>query len=212
MQPTENCDTVATTSLVLRNMIRPMNMLFILVPSPSHAPGLKTGFALLPSELVEPICNLKGNHDFGSSNLAQHILCRLIESGAYTQHVQTLRNVYRIKCEAMLNALRQEFLDWPDVTWTNPAGGLYVWVRFPEELDAGPNGTIVPKALQEGVLYVPGEFGHVPDAHGTIPRNEARLSFGVSSPDQIAEGIRRLRAACRGLETARIAKKQFANT
>jgi len=172
------------------------------------APGLKTGYALLPSDLVAPICNLKGNHDFGSSNLAQHILCRLIENGTYTKHVCSLRDVYRIKCNSMLNALRQEFLDWPDVTWTTPAGGLYVWVRFPEELNAGPNGPIVPRALQEGVLYVPGEFGHVPDAHGAIPRNEARLSFGVSSPDQIAEGVRRLRAACRGLEVERIAKQQ----
>jgi len=164
------------------------------------APGLKTGFALLPRELVKPICHLKGNHDFGSSNFAQHILARLIENGAYARHVQQLRGVYWLKASAMLRSLEKEFADWPEVRWTHPRGGLYVWLSFPPEFDAGDRGPLVERALAEGVLYVPGEFGHVPDEFGVIPRNEVRLSFGVSSPEQITEGIRRLRKACRGLE------------
>jgi 2-aminoadipate transaminase len=164
------------------------------------APGLKTGYALLPRELVAPMCHLKGNHDFGSSNLAQHILSRLIESGAYARHVQALRGVYRTKSQAMLRSLEREFADWKEVTWTHPRGGLYVWLRFPAGFDAGDKGPLVNRALAEGVLYVPGEFGHVPDDAGHLPKNEVRLSFGVSTPEQIAEGIRRLRKACRGLE------------
>jgi 2-aminoadipate transaminase len=50
------------------------------------------------------------------------------------------------------------------------------------------------------VLYVPGEFGHVPDEFGALPRNEARLSFGVADEGQVADGVRRLRKACRGIE------------
>jgi len=167
------------------------------------APGLKTGFAIVPRELVAPICHLKGNHDFGSSNLAQHILSRLIENGAYARHVLSLREVYRKKAQAMLRSLEQEFADWPEVRWTHPRGGLYVWLSFPADFDAGDHGPLVERALAEGVLYVPGQFGHVPDEFGNIPKNEVRLSFGVSSPEQIAEGIRRLRKACRGLEKQR---------
>jgi 2-aminoadipate transaminase len=173
------------------------------------APGLKTGYAILPRELVSTLCHLKGNHDFGSSNLAQHILSRLIESGAYARHVQTLRGVYWLKANAMLRSLEKEFADWPEVRWTHPRGGLYVWLSFPPEFDAGDKGPLVDRALAEGVLYVPGEFGHVPDEFGNIPKNEVRLSFGVSSPEQVTEGIRRLRKACRGLEKSenRSAKK-----
>jgi DNA-binding transcriptional MocR family regulator len=40
----------------------------------------------------------------------------------------------------------------------------------------------------------------VPDANGQLKKNEARLSFGVADEAQIAEGIKRLRQACRGLE------------
>ena len=164
------------------------------------APGLKTGYALLPKDLVEPILNLKGNHDFGSANLGQHIINRLMETGAYHRHLVALRGVYRAKRDLMLQVIEEEFGDLPGATWTVPAGGLYVWLTLPPHIDTGPAGSLVPAALEAGVLYVPGEFGHVPDENGRVPRNEARLSFGVARPDQITEGIRRLRHACRGLE------------
>ena len=44
------------------------------------APGLKTGYALMPPELIEPLVRLKGNHDFGSNNLSQHIICKLLKT------------------------------------------------------------------------------------------------------------------------------------
>jgi 2-aminoadipate transaminase len=69
-------------------------------------------------------------------------------------------------------------------------------------VDAGPAGPLVPAALEAGVLYVPGEFGHVADEAGVLPRNECRLSFGVADPDRVREGIRRLRTAYRTLERA----------
>src|SRR5947208_1429077 len=95
----------------------------------------------------------------------------------------------------MLRALGAEFGGVPGVRWTQPGGGLYVWLTFPDGFDAGPGGPLVRAALDAGVLYVPGEFGHVPDGAGRVPRNEARLSFGVADPAAIAEGVRRLRAA-----------------
>ena len=165
------------------------------------APGLKTGYSILPKDLVAPICNLKGNHDFGSTNLAQHIIHSMIATGAYAKHVEKLRGVYRAKKDAMLKAIETEFADWPEVTWTKPNGGLYVWMTFPPHINTGKTGPLVERALAAGVLYVPGEYGHVPDQFGNVPTNEARLSFGVADAEKVAEGIRRLRKACRGLET-----------
>jgi 2-aminoadipate transaminase len=158
------------------------------------APGLKTGYGLLPRDLVGPLLRLKGAHDFGSNNLAQYLIDRLLETGAYHSHVRDLAGVYRAKRDVMLAALEREFGDWPEVSWTHPAGGLYVWLRFPAEIETGPSGALMEAALREGVLYVPGEFGHV-DEPGPTPTCEARLSFGVAAPEQLAEGIRRLRRA-----------------
>ena len=57
------------------------------------APGLKTGYALLPRDLVAPLLRLKGGHDFGSCNLSQCLIDRLLASGAYQRHVAELRQV-----------------------------------------------------------------------------------------------------------------------
>ena len=169
------------------------------------APGLKTGYSILPRELVTPICNLKGGHDFGSTNLSQHIISRMIATGDYDKQVQTLQNVYRIKKDAMVAAVESEFADWPAVTFTRPEGGLYVWVTFPPELNVGRGGPLIDRALENGVLYIPGEFGHVPDEFGHVPKNEVRLSFGVAEPAMITEGVRRLRRAGRGARGAECA-------
>lgn len=164
------------------------------------APGLKTGYSIVPSDLVRHICNLKGSHDFGSSNLCQHILNKLLETGAFQRHVEILRNVYRAKRDAMVGALAEQFADWPEVRWTRAAGGFYSWVTFPERIETGRDSELVKRSVREGVLFIPGELAHVPDAKGQMSKNQIRLCFGVEEPASISEGIRRLRRACRGLE------------
>jgi len=162
--------------------------------SKSLAPGLKTGYAILPPDVAEPLLHLKGSHDFGSTNLAQHLIARLIATGAYARHIDVLRGVYQLKRDRMLQAFEHEFADVRGARWTVPAGGLYVWLTL-DGIDTGPNGPLVSVALDAGVLYVPGEFGHVPDDSGRVPTNECRICFGVASPEEIAEGVCRLRRA-----------------
>jgi 2-aminoadipate transaminase len=163
--------------------------------SKSCAPGLKTGYGLLPRDLVAPLLRLKGNHDFGSNNLTQHLLDRLLATGAYDRHVAELCDVYRGKRDVTLGALAEEFRPWPEVRWARPDGGLYVWLSFPGDVDTGPQSRLMRAALREGVLYVPGQFCYESDAGAPIPTHEARLSFGVAAPEQLREGVRRLARA-----------------
>jgi 2-aminoadipate transaminase len=173
------------------------------------APGLKTGYGFLPRELMAPLLRLKGNHDFGSNNFTQHVLNRLIESGAYDRHVAELRQVYRRKRDVTLRALEREFgrpaasngadgaRKVAGVRWTHPRGGMYVWLAFPPDTDTGPNGALMRAALREGVLYVPGQFCYLDNGEHAIPTCEARLCFGVVSVEKIDEAIRRLARAYR---------------
>ncbi len=163
--------------------------------SKSCAPGLKTGYALLPKDLVAPLLRLKGVHDFGSSNLTQQILTRLLASSAYEKHVAELKSIYRNKCETILAALDEAFGDWPEVRWTRPEGGMFVWLAMPDDIDTGPAGELLPASMKEGMLYVPGEFCHVPEAEGKLRRNEMRLCFGVEPENRLREAVRRLRRA-----------------
>lgn len=172
--------------------------------SKPYAPGLKTGYGLLPADLMPPLLRLKGNHDFGSNNLTQHLFDRLLETGAYAQQVEVLRGVYRRKRDVLLQALAAEFGPRGEdnhlgaserMHWTHPAGGLYVWLSFPRSLDTGPESALMQAALREGVLYVPGQFCYVAGERQPVPTWEARLSFGVVSEEQLVEGVRRLARA-----------------
>jgi 2-aminoadipate transaminase len=73
---------------------------------------------------------------------------------------------------------------------------LYVWLAF-ADLDTGPQGALAQAALEEGVLYVPGEFAYLTAEGERPPHHACRLSFGVASPEHIREGIRRLHRAVR---------------
>ena len=66
------------------------------------APGFKTGYGVLPKDVIAPVLRFKGNHDFGSSNLSQMTINRMWDNGSYHRHVDLLRNVYRSKRDAML--------------------------------------------------------------------------------------------------------------
>ncbi len=175
--------------------------------SKSCAPGFKTGYAIMPPDVMEPMMHLKSSHDFGSANLCQSAISRLVASGAYARHCEKLRGVYRRKRDLILAAFEKEFGGFPGASWTVPAGGLYVWLTL-DGIDTGPNGPLVPAALDAGVLYVPGEFGHVPDESGQVPTNECRICFGVATAEQIGEGVRRLRKAAGAVKPA--AKPQAA--
>jgi 2-aminoadipate transaminase len=159
------------------------------------APGLKTGYGFVPTELREPLLRLKGNHDFGSNNLTQHLLHRLLLSGAYDRHMAELRRVYREKRDILLGALASEFRPEWGIHWMEPQGGLYVWVTFPREMHTGPGHPLMTEALREGVLYVPGQFCYMTDRNEPLPTHEARLSYGVVSRESLREGVRRLARA-----------------
>ncbi len=154
--------------------------------SKSFSPGIRVGWGILPVDLVEPVCNQKGNIDFGSPNFSQHLMATILELGLFEPHVERLNANYRQKLAAMLAAADELLAPLPGVSWRCPTGGLYVWLTLPEGLDAGPNGPLFQCALDEGVLYVPGEYCH-PTEGEPVRKNTIRLSFGV----QDAAGIRR---------------------
>jgi 2-aminoadipate transaminase len=165
--------------------------------SKSFSPGVRVGLGVLPPELVKPVSDLKGNEDFGSAHLNQHVLARVLKNGAYRQHVEIVRASYREKRNAMLKACEQEFAGLPGVSWLHPSGGMYVWMRLPDHVHTGFDSEVFRQATQvEKVMYVPGELSY-PFDWPERPRCEMRLSFGVQSVEGIQEGIRRLARAVR---------------
>jgi 2-aminoadipate transaminase len=167
--------------------------------SKSFSPGLRVGFGVVPTALVRPICDRKGNEDFGSAHFNQQLMAAVLESGRYESHVELVRASYRTKRDRMLAAAQRYFGDMPGVTWVRPEGGLYVWMTLPSAIDTGFDSPLFKRAAKvEGVMYVPGELSYA-GSSGERQRNQMRLSFGVETPDRIDEGMRRLAAAVRAI-------------
>jgi 2-aminoadipate transaminase len=161
--------------------------------SKPFAPGLRTGYGLLPDDLTGPVTIQKSGCDFGSANLSQHVLLAAMEQGVYDQQVKQLCQVYGEKLEVMLDALREHMPG--DVTWTRPRGGLYVWLTLPQEMDSAQGGALFAEQRRQGVLVVPGAYCYPPDATRTVPGNHIRLSFGAATLAQIRMGVQRLATA-----------------
>jgi 2-aminoadipate transaminase len=160
--------------------------------SKPFAPGLKLGYSAMPPDLLHAVLQQKGNHDFGSASLSQHIALEAMNDGSYGRHVESLIQSYRAKRDAILVALERSMPRDAGVTWTHPHGGLYVWVTLPEGIDTAREGDMFRQCVAQGVMYVPGEYCFQPDERGRIPKNHLRLSFGQVHPGQIEAGIERL--------------------
>src|SRR5690606_16811295 len=88
--------------------------------SKPFAPGIKTGYSFMPPDLLEAVARQKGNHDFGSSNLCQHIALQSLTDDSYRRQVQHLQSGYRRKRDTMLNALQHHMPQADGLHWTEP--------------------------------------------------------------------------------------------
>ncbi|MCK4298045.1 MAG: PLP-dependent aminotransferase family protein [Planctomycetes bacterium] len=165
--------------------------------SKPFSPGLKTGFGFFPKELVSTLLHLKGSHDFGSANFCQHLLSEVLESGALEEHVAVLRRSYRRKRDCLLGALERHLA--PGVRYVVPRGGLYVWVEMEEGVNTGRRGAYFQACLEDGVLFVPGEYCFAPEGPFERPDNCIRLCYAVPSEAEIEEGVARMGRALQRL-------------
>jgi 2-aminoadipate transaminase len=147
------------------------------------SPGLRVGWVVAPAPILGKFVKMKQAGDLCSSSFAQHLLDRYFHENSWTANVDALRDVYRERRDAMLEALEEHFPS--EAVWTRPAGGFFVWATLPDWLDTGE---MLAAAMRKKVAYVPGD-GFYADGSGT---NSMRLNFSYPSPDEIQEGVKRL--------------------
>jgi 2-aminoadipate transaminase len=156
--------------------------------SKTLAPGLRLGWVVAPTEVIQRLVMAKQGTDLHTSTFDQMVAYEVARSGFVDQHVARLRDVYGRRRDVMLQALGQALPPATGVRWTRPQGGLFLWVTLPEGLDAS---RLLETAVEEKVAFVPGVCFH-PDGSG---RNTMRLNFSNASEAMIREGIARLGAA-----------------
>jgi 2-aminoadipate transaminase len=158
--------------------------------SKPFATGTRVGFGILPAPVYTAVVRIKGNHDFGTSNLLQQMMARVLASGRYEDHLKALQRRYARKAQTMLVALKRYFPR--DVEWIEPEGGLYFWAKLPLAMRSGVESKLFKTAVARDILYVPGELCFGNDPTRRKPDNAMRLSFGGGTEANISAGIERL--------------------
>jgi 2-aminoadipate transaminase len=156
--------------------------------SKTLAPGFRVGWALAPHAIREKLILANEAAVLSPSSFTQMIISEYLASADWKGQIDTFRGVYRERRDAMLQALG-DYL--PDLSWTVPTGGFYVWLTLPDHLDSK---SMLPRAVKELVAYTPGTAFYA-DGEG---RNKIRLAFCYPTPDFIREGIRRLTTVING--------------
>lgn len=160
-------------------------------------PGLRVGWVIAPRGISARLAEAKQWSDLHTDQLSQGILLRWAESGRLDAQIERALTAGRARLAAALGAC-QEFLP-PGTQWTRPEGGMSLWVRLPDGLDAE---TLLAEALREGVSYRAGRVFSV-----TTPQPAGlRLCFAAETPERVREGIRRLAVVAgrvRAVEEAR---------
>jgi DNA-binding transcriptional MocR family regulator len=168
----------------LRSM-DPENVIYLGTVSKVFSPGVRVGWALAEQSVVQRLVLAKEAADLCGSSFTMLVTERYFAGDRWRQNLSTFVDLYRLRRDAMLEALPEHFPS--DATWTHPAGGFYVWVTLPGWVDAQ---AMLAAAVERRVAYVPGTAFY-PDDRG---RNQMRLAFCYPTEDRIREGIARLGA------------------
>lgn len=151
--------------------------------SKTLSPGLRLGWVVAGRPVIQRLVLIKQASDLNTSAINQMVMARVAEEGFDTQ-VAKIREVYSQRLNCMLESLGTYMPE--GVTWSEPEGGMFVWVRLPEQLDAAE--LLAEAVASIKVAFVPGKAFYA-DGSG---RNYLRLNFSLLKPDQIQDGMQRL--------------------
>ena len=180
-------DTPPPLPLTARN---PEGCIYLGSFSKILAPGLRLGFMVAPASIFPKLLQAKQAADLHSPGFNQRLVAEVMKDGFLDRHVPTIRALYKSQRDAMLAAMAREMPE--GVEWNTPAGGMFLWVRLPEGMNAVE---LLPKAVERNVAFVPGRAFYA----GQADVRTLRLSFVTSSVAQIDIGIAALAAAIRDM-------------
>lgn len=159
------------------------NVIYLSTFSKLLAPGLRLGWVIAPSEVIQKLVMSKQAADLHTSSFNQYIAFEAAKGGFLDEHVKVIRATYKERRDVMIEMMEEMFP--AGVTWRKPKGGMFLWSILPEGMDSAE---VLKRAVEKKVAFVPGEAFH-PLGGG---RNTMRLNFSYSSPETIREGIARL--------------------
>ncbi|MCO6452048.1 MAG: PLP-dependent aminotransferase family protein [Caldilineales bacterium] len=149
-------------------------------------PGARIGYVVAPARLRARLAAAHQTLDVTPGELHQRALHHYLQGAQFVEHLHRLRAAQKKRRDALIDALATYMPQ--DCTWSLPGGGLYLWLKLPED---GPSATsLYVHALELGVAFAPGHLFYLNQEPGAS--HSLRLNFVLHPPAVIADGIRRL--------------------
>ena len=148
-------------------------------------PGLRLGWVVASDKIIDKFVIAKQAMDLCTPPFTQAVAYEYCRRGLLDEHIADNVTLYKKKRELMLKALDDHMPDHPDISWTKPEGGLFLWVKLPTSIDVDE---MFYKALEQNIAYVVGS-GFYADDGG---KNAFRVNFSYPSEEEINEGVERL--------------------
>jgi 2-aminoadipate transaminase len=163
-------------------------------------PGLRVGWVTGPRPVIRRLAELKQVTDLHTDHLSQAVLLHFDRSGRLETHRSRILEAGRSRLTAVLAACAQ-YLP-AGAKFTRPEGGMNLWVRLPEPLDAA---ALLPAAQRAGVAYLPSPLFEVSHRQP----GGFRLSFAGLAVERIERGLMLLGKVFQtGLEQARASRRE----
>jgi len=154
--------------------------------SKTFLPGFRIGWIIAPEEIIDRLVVAKQSTDLCTPVFDQAVAAKYLEKGCFDKNLQKTIDLYREKRDHMLACLKKYMP--AGVTWTQPEGGLFLFVKLPEGYDSTELFNI---AMKENVAFVIGEAFHC-DGSG---KNTMRMNFSFMNAERTEEGVKRLARA-----------------
>jgi 2-aminoadipate transaminase len=164
------------------------NVIGVYTFSKLFCPGMRVGFNIGPAPVVQKMTNIKEGNVLNTPKYNQDMCTAYLTEMQPDAHLERCRAYYREKLERLLEELADAFPAETGVTWTRPAGGLFVWVTLPAGIDTRE---LFHDAIRHKVAFVPGDVFYAENP----ARNHLRLNFSYPSQGELTEAVRRL-AVC----------------
>jgi 2-aminoadipate transaminase len=150
--------------------------------SKTVAPGLRTGYFVLPSDEARPFEERAASMYISPPFFAQATIAEFIERGHFEPNLELVRSSLRARRDAMLGALERGLSN--GASWSNPEGGYFLWLDLGPGVDASE---LAVRAEREGVTVVRGADFFPRESN--LGDTSLRLAFSYEPPERIAEGI-----------------------
>lgn len=165
----------------LKSMDDSGQVLYIGSVSKTLSPGLRIGWLIGPTTVIERLADIKMQTDYGSSAISQEIVLHWLQSGKYEKHIEDLRQKLQRRAHYVENILKEKFNHLAN--WNKPKGGFYIWLKFHEPI---VDKELFTKLLHRQVLINPGYIYDPQDAH------HIRLSYAYGTYEELQSGLEKL--------------------